>query len=49
VITEIAVYLALSADWAALAAEDGWRPILVLLAALVVPVVWGRRIVDFSC
>lgn len=53
-ITEILIYLALSARWGALApgaagAGDAWRHIGVLLAAVVVPVAWTRQIVDFAC
>lgn len=50
-VAEIAIYLALSADWAALARGDppGWRALATLAAALVVPVCWSRQIVDFEC
>ena len=48
-VVEIAVYLALGARWEALAAPGGWRPIATLSAAMLVPVVWCRRIVDFEC
>jgi hypothetical protein len=44
--TEIAVYLALGADWAAVG-RGGWRPLATLFAAMLVPVAWSRRIVDF--
>ncbi|GBF88539.1 adenosylcobinamide-GDP ribazoletransferase [Raphidocelis subcapitata] len=44
--TEIAVYLALGADWGAVA-RGGWRPLATLFGAVLVPVAWTRRIVDF--
>jgi cobalamin synthase len=46
-VVEVAVYLVLGADWAALSAPGGWRPLATLAAAMLVPVVWGRRIVEF--
>jgi hypothetical protein len=46
-VTEIAIYLALGANWGALREFDGWAPLATLAAAMVVPVVWSRRIVDF--
>lgn len=48
-VAEIAIYLALSANWAALAAPAGWQPLAVLAAAMVVPLLYTRQIVDFAC
>lgn len=42
--TELAIYLVLAADWAAVAAR--WQPLAVLAAAAVVPVVYCRRIIQ---
>jgi hypothetical protein len=46
-VTEIAIYLGLGANWAALGQYEGWGPLATLAAAVVVPVVWSRQIVEF--
>jgi len=46
-ITELAIYLALCADWSALGSEAGWRPVVMLLAAVLPVAVWCRKIVEF--
>lgn len=55
-VAEIAVYLALAADWGALFGAEGrapggdaWRHLGVLAAVAFVPICWSRQIVDFAC
>ncbi len=44
--TELAIYLVLTADWAAVAVR--WQPLAVLAAAAVVPVVYTRRMIQIG-
>ena len=45
-VAEVGCYLALTADWQAAAA--GWRPLALLAAVALLPVLYSRRIVDFK-
>lgn len=49
-VAELAVYLALAADWAPLATGGAaaWRPLALLAAAVAAPVLYSRRIVDWG-
>lgn len=44
--TELAIYLVLTADWAAVAVR--WQPLAVLAAAAAVPIIYTRRIIKIG-
>jgi hypothetical protein len=49
-VTELCVYLALLGDYTALAAGEAaaWKPLHILGATVLLPVLYSRRIVDWG-
>ena len=47
-VTEVAIYLALAANWEVLSTWEAKQGLLTLAAVVAIPIIYSRKIVDFN-